>query len=292
MQNSASPQGNLQGKRCLVTGATSGIGLETAQGLAAQGANLVIVSRNPDRCQRLAEQLKSTSHGEITHHSANLADSDSIQKLVSDLLSSYDRLDVLVNNAGAMFLKREKSPDGFEMTWALNHLGYFRLTCGVMPLLKAAPSARIVSVASDAHRGMPRGLKWDDLQYETSKYRGFQAYCQSKLANILFARELSSRLQGTNITANCLHPGFVASNFFNWPGAPGAVTRMAAGVFAISPKKGALTSIHLASSSEISGQNGAYFSRSKAVAPSKAALDGIAAKRLWATTAAMACMDI
>ena len=191
-----------------------------------------------------------------------------------------------------MYLKKCLSPDGNELTWALNHLGYFRLTCGLLPLLQAAPAARIVNVASDAHRGARRGLNWDDLQYERARYRPFFAYCQSKLANILFTKELSRKLLGSSITANCLHPGFVASNFFAWPGIPGAATRMTASLFAISPERGAQTSIFLASSPDAAGHSGEYFYRCQPIQPARQATDLAAAGRLWELTAQMTGVNI
>ena len=271
----------MRGKRCLITGATSGIGLETARGLAARGADLVLVSRSLEKCQHVGEELKSIGQGTITHHAADLADPRSIQQLLKQIDGSYGQLDVLVNNAGAMYRTRQASPEGLELTWALNHLGYYRLTCSLLPLLSAAPSARIVCVASDAHRAIWRGLNWDDLQFERSKYRSFRAYCQSKFANVLFTRELSKKLEGTTITVNCLHPGFVASNFFDWPGVSGVVTRGFAGVFAILPVQGAQTSIYLASSPDVQNTTGGYFDRCKLTKPSPAARDDSAAHRLW-----------
>jgi NAD(P)-dependent dehydrogenase (short-subunit alcohol dehydrogenase family) len=282
----------MSGKRCLVTGATSGIGRETTRGLAEQGADVVLVSRDPERCRGLAEELQARAGGRITHHAADLADPESIRALCATVNATYDRLDVLVNNAGAVFLKRELSRDGFERTWALNHLGYFRVTCGLMPLLRAAPSARIVNVSSDAHRSMREGLDWDDLQYERTKFKPFRAYCQSKLANVLFTRELARRSSGRPITANSLHPGFVATNFFAFPGMTGTLVRLIAKLFAISPERGARTPIYLATSPDVAGQTAAYFNKCKAVDPAPAAKDDAAARRLWETTAAMTGTDL
>ena len=283
---------NMLGKRCLVTGSTSGIGLETAKGLAARGADVTLVSRSEERCRQVAGDLQKTASGKISFQTANLADPESIQKLVGDAKARYDRLDVLVNNAGAMYLKRQQSVDGFELTWALNHLGYFRLTCGLLPLLKAAPAARVVSVASDAHRAVRKGLNWDDLHFERTRYRPFGAYCQSKLANILFTAELNRRVRATGIKAYCLHPGFVASNFFAWPGVSGAATRAFANLFAISPVQGAQTPIYLATSPEVEKASGGYYQRCKLKQPSRPAQDESAAKRLWELSTQVTGLDV
>jgi NAD(P)-dependent dehydrogenase (short-subunit alcohol dehydrogenase family) len=211
-----------------------------------------------------------------------------VRQLAADVRSRCDRLDVLVNNAGAVFDKRGVTVDGFERTFALNHLSYFLLTNLLLDILKASSAARIVSVASNAHQ--PAKIDFDDLQSE-KRYFSFRAYSVSKLANILFTAELARRLAGTRVTANCLHPGAIASGFGrNNPGWFKSVIALAQ-LFMISPEKGARTSIYLASSPEAEGKTGLYWVKCKPAQPSKAARDEATQRRLWDVSAQLVGLD-
>jgi NAD(P)-dependent dehydrogenase (short-subunit alcohol dehydrogenase family) len=273
----------MAGKICLVTGATAGIGAITARVLARKGATVCIVGRNREKSEATVAQIKSaTANPAVEFLLADLSSQADVRRLATEFRARYPRLDVLVNNAGGMFLTRQESVDGIEMTLALNHLAYFLLTNLLLDLLKSSAPARVVSVASDAHR-MPRRFDFDDPQHR-KRYRGFWVYGESKLANVLFSSELARRLAGTGVTSNALHPGFVASSFFSAPGMKplmGRLMGLASRVFAISPEAGARTSIYLASAPEVEGVTGGYFDRSKPATPAPAARDAEAAERLW-----------
>ena len=203
---------SMAGKVCLVTGATSGIGEVAATALAAKGATVVLVGRNPEKAAATAERIKKvTGNPSVEFLIADLSQQSEVRRLAEEFKAKHDRLHVLVNNAGAMFADRRESPDGIELTFALNHLGYFLLTNLLLDTLKASAPSRVVSVASYAHRMVP-ALDFDDLQFR-EKYSGFKVYGASKLANVLFTKELARRLEGTGVTANSLHPGFVATSF-------------------------------------------------------------------------------
>lgn len=272
-------QSDLKNKVCLVTGATGGIGVLTAQALAQMGATVVVVSRSTQKCADTVSQLKlTTANPNIDYIAGDLSVMSQVKQVADQFLQRYDRLDVLVNNAGAVFSSRQVSADGYEMTMALNHLSYFYLTHLLQDrLLKSAP-ARIVNVSSDAHRG--GSINFDDLMSE-QKYSSFGVYSMSKLANILFTNELARRLEDTGVTANSLHPGFVASNFGKSNGGIWGIFMPVIQLFAISPAKGAETSIYLASSPEVEGVTGQYFNKKKAVKAADAAYDQAAQKRLW-----------
>ena len=270
----------LEGNSCLITGATSGIGLVTAETLAARGARVLVVGRDEARVSGLVSRLNSGNEGaRHTGFVADLTSQADLHRLAKEVGQSTDRLDVLVNNAGVMTFERQLTVDGWEYTFALNHLAYFTLTQLLLPLLRVPECARVVSVASDAHRSVA-GLRFDDL-HGAKRYGGWRAYCQSKLANILFTRELARRLKGTRVTANSLHPGFVQTRFFRKPGFRWWLMGLGANLIAISPEKGAATSIYLASSAEVAGAHGRYFTKCRAVEPSRAARDDEAAARLW-----------
>ena len=276
----------MEGKLCVVTGATSGIGLITAERLAAKGARLVLVGRDPGRGQAAVGRIKARRpRAEVGVHYADLSRLDGMRKLASEL-NALDKLDVLINNAGAMFWDREVTADGLERTFALNHLAYFVLSALLRDKLIASAPARIINVASEAHRGAK--LDFGDLQYARN-YSGIRAYGRSKLCNILFTRELARRLSGTGVTANCLHPGFVNSRFGNNnPGLVGLGTRIAKQLFAISPERGAETPVYLASSPEVEGKTGGYYDRCALSTPSREAQDDAAARRLWEESARIA----
>lgn len=275
----------MKDKVCMITGATSGIGLVTAQELARMGAEIVIVGRNPQKGKKTVAAIKeATGNPHVELMLADLSEQAQIHKLVADFKQRYDRLDVLVNNAGAMFFRREISRDGFEMTFAVNHLNYFLLTNLLLDVLKASAPARIVNIASKSHED--KLLDFDDLQYE-KKYRGMHAYGKSKLGNIYFTYELAQRLEGSKVTVNALHPGLVATNI----GANNSwivkVFLPLMGLFALKPQDGARTSIYLASSPEVEGVSGKYFVECKEVPSSPQSYDKDAARRLWQMSAEM-----
>jgi NAD(P)-dependent dehydrogenase (short-subunit alcohol dehydrogenase family) len=270
----------LKNKTILVTGATSGIGLVTAQTLAAMGATLVLVGRNPEKVKQTVDQIRGQSvPGQVEGMVADLSVQADIRRLSEEFHQRYATLDVLVNNAGALFIMRKVSTDGFEMTFALNHLNYFLLTHLLMDRLQAAPKARIVNVSSAAHVGAV--LNFNDLQNEHG-YTSWKAYGQSKLDNIYFTYELARKLgPGSPITVNALHPGLVATNFGRSNGGIFNPIMRLVQMRAISPEQGAQTSIYLASAPEVEGVTGQYFDKSKAVRSSPASYDEEAASHLW-----------
>jgi NAD(P)-dependent dehydrogenase (short-subunit alcohol dehydrogenase family) len=276
---------HMTGKVCVVTGASRGVGQETALGLARMGATVVAVARDPSRGAGAVTDIKARSGSDAVHLVvADLSSQAAIRELAGRLTEEYERLHVLVNNAGAVNMKRSVTVDGIETTFAVNHLAYFLLTGLLLPLLKASAPSRIVNVSSDAHTGGK--IRFDDLQGE-QRYNGWAAYSQSKLANVLFTYELARRLQGTGVTANCLHPGVIATGFGkNNAGWLGWGLRIAA-PFMTKPAKGAETSIYLASSPEVEGLTGKYFQRCKEKPSSPASYDEVVAARLWQVSAEM-----
>lgn len=278
---------NLQGKICMVTGATAGIGQVSAQRLAQMGATVIVVSRDPAKCDTVAEMIRrQTGNPSVEAMPADLSSQGQIRALARRFLDAYSRLDVLLNNAGAIFISRQVSADGIEMTWALNHLSYFLLTHLLMDALRAAPAARVINVASDAH--LMGKIDFDDVQFARRRYSGFAAYSQSKLANVMHAYALARRLEGSAITVNALHPGAVATNFGkNNSGVWGSLFKLFSR-FTISPEEGAQTSIYLASSPEVAGVTGKYFYRCKPKLSSRVSYDVQAQERLWQLSAEMA----
>jgi NAD(P)-dependent dehydrogenase (short-subunit alcohol dehydrogenase family) len=275
----------IDGKVCIVTGATSGIGLVTAETLAAKGARVILVGRDQARADAALTRIKRRIAGAtVETQIADLSRLDEIRALAGRL-AGLPRIDVLINNAGAMFHRRQTTPDRLERTFALNHMAYFVLTELLRDRLVQSAPARIINVASEAHRNAK--LDFDDLQSERH-YRGVVAYGRSKLCNILFTRELARRLRGTGVTANSLHPGFVASRFGDENGGLFRIGIGIAKLFAISPEEGAATSIYLATAPEVDGRNGVYFAKSKPATPSAAAQDDAAAQRLWLESAQIA----
>ncbi len=267
-------------KRVIVTGATDGIGLITARRLAETGAQVGLVARNAEKGARVVEELKAaTGNADIAFYQADLSRLDDVRSVAEEITAAHSAIDVLVNNAGAVFANKQLSSDGFELTFALNHLSVFLLTNLLRDPLVAADQGRVVTVSSIAHRGAE--LNFADLDGQKGGYSAWRAYQRSKLANILFTRELADRWRETHVTANCLHPGFVASKFGeNNNTALSALFRLSK-VFAISPEKGAETSIYLASDEEVAGQTGGYYAQKKRVQPSRAARNSDTAKRLW-----------
>ncbi len=269
----------MQGKICLVTGATLGIGKETALGLARKGAHVAIVGRDEARTRETAAWIaKESGNPQVDFLVADLSSQAEVRRLAAAFDSRYPRLDVLVNNAGAIFMKRELTVDGVERTWALNHLAEFLLTRLLLEKLEASAPARIVNVSSDAHTAGV--IAFDNLQGE-KKYGGMRIYAQSKLANILFTFALARRLAGKGVTANCLHPGVVATGFgHNTPGLVNAVLNLAR-PFLLTAQQGAATSIYLASSPEVADVSGKYFVKCKPAKPSKQCADVALQERLW-----------
>lgn len=284
-------QKTLDGAIVVVTGATSGIGRATAEALAGKGAHVVIVSRDASRCAELAEHIARTG-GVATFFAADLSNQREVRAAAEFICARFPRVDVLVNNAGAIFEKRLVSADGFEMTWALNHLSYFLLTHLLLEALKAAPAARIINVSSDAHFAV-RHIPFDDLNFERRPYRAFGAYSLSKLANVMFTYALARRLEGTRVTANALHPGAVATNFGrNLGGLLGWAFRTLVARFALTPQQGAQTSIYLATTPEVARQSGLYFDRCRPKRSSPLSYDRDAQERLWAISAAQTGLAI
>jgi NAD(P)-dependent dehydrogenase (short-subunit alcohol dehydrogenase family) len=274
-----SSDGKLIGEVCLITGGTGGIGRATAEALAVRGARVIIVGHTPEKGQRAQREIReATGNQEVAYMQADLAVMGEVRRLAERVLGEYERLDVLINNAGAYFWERQKTPEGYEMTWALDHLQYFVLTLLMLPRLEKSAPARVINVASNAHR---RGsMAWDDLQGR-ERYDGRTAYNQAKLANVLFTYELARRLGGTDITANALTPGFVATDIGTTGQSPIRWLVKFAHLFGKSPVEGAQTSIYLAASPEVEGVTGGYFSEREPTLSSAASYDREAAQRLW-----------
>ena len=269
----------MNGKVCLVTGATDGIGKVSARVLAELGAKVIIVGRNPEKSAIVLAELRSISGNEnIDLLIVDLAVMQEVRDLAEQVISRYDRIDVLLNNAGGYFTKHEITSDGLEMTFALNHMSYFLLTNKLMELLKYSAPARIVNVSSDAHYGVD--IEFENLNGE-QEYKAWKAYQKSKLANVLFTYELLKKVPG-NITVNCLHPGFVATNFgHNNGGFFGPVLKIAQRISAIDPEEGAKTSIFLCSAPEVKGVSGKYFYKCQPKTSSRESRNMDTGKRLW-----------
>ena len=270
---------------CLITGATSGIGEVTARELARRGMHVIIVGRSAERVAATVARIKQATGVDVETLIADLSSQAGVRSVAETFLQRYQRLDVLINNAGGFFASRQVSADGIELTWALNHMSYFLLTNLLTDILRASAPARVVNVSSDAHRSGV--MRWDDLQF-TRSYNGWAAYAQSKLANILFSNELARRLEGTGVTSNALHPGFVATRFAHnngiiWGGLMALMQRL----FGITPEEGAQTSIYLATASEVATISGRYFVKSRETSPAPQAQDMAAAARLWEITERM-----
>jgi NAD(P)-dependent dehydrogenase (short-subunit alcohol dehydrogenase family) len=270
------PSVNMTGKLCLITGANAGIGKQTALGLARMHATVVMVCRDGERGFTAQQQIKQQSGNDsIELMICDLASQNSIRRLASKFTERHDHLDVLINNAGILLREHSLNEDGIENTFAINHLGYFLLTDLLLDVLKKSAPSRIVNVASAAHR-------YGKLDIEAwlpgAGYSAFSAYANSKLANVLFTYELARRLEGTGVTANCLHPGGVGTNLFR--GLPRFLQALIK-LVTISPERGARTSIYLASSSDVEGVSGKYFNRRKQETSSEASRNEEAARRLW-----------
>lgn len=274
----------MQGKVCMVTGATSGIGKATALGLAQMGATVVMVSRDRARGEAAQSEIKTKSgNNAVDLLIADLSSQQSIRQLAENFKRNYTQLHVLINNAGVFMLTRRETVDGLEMTFAVDYLAPFLLTNLLLDVLKASAPARIVNVSSESHEA--GYIKMDDLQAKKG-YRPMRVYGQSKLALVLFTYELARRLQGTGVTANCLHPGLVATNIAQrnlWP-----IARTAAKLvlfFGISPEEGAKTSIYLASSPDVEGVTGKYFVKSIPKRSTPISYDESLQQQLWEKSA-------
>jgi NAD(P)-dependent dehydrogenase (short-subunit alcohol dehydrogenase family) len=270
---------DLKGKTCLITGATQGIGLAAAIEIAKTGAQMVLVARSPERGASAVQDVKAKSaNAYVSLLLADLSSQESVRKLAAEFKSKHDRLHVLLNNAGAVYTKRNLTVDGIETTFAVNHLGYFLLTELLLDLIKSSAPARIINVSSAAHVG--GHIDFDDLQHE-KRWGSFKAYSDSKLANVLFTYELARRLAGTGVTVNCLHPGVISSGFGkNNSGLLKSLITIA-GPFMLSPEKGARTSVYLATSPEVEGVTGKYFDQCKPKSSNKQSYETDVAKRLW-----------
>lgn len=263
----------MKGKTVLVTGATSGIGREAARELARMGARVLIGARDSVRGRQLAEDIRREG-GQAELLTIDLASFASTREAAAKVLAVHPRLDVLVNNAGIVTRRRETSPDGHEVIWQTNFLGAFLLTRLLLPALRSAPSPRIVNVSSEAHRS--GRLVWDDLELARGGYRGLRAYSNTKLALVLFARELARR--EPSISVNAVHPGVIATNI--WRAAPAPV-RFVLNLVLTSPVKGARPLVRLAASADVEGVTGRYFDKMLERAPAPAATNDADAARLW-----------
>lgn len=269
----------IQNKRCLITGATSGIGEVAARELADKGGRITILSRNKQKCEKVVTSINEEVGGEqVDYIVADLSIMAEVRKAADEFLTRHQNLDVLINNAGAYFTDRHETPDGFERTFALNHLSHFLLTDLLLDQLKSDGPARIINVASDAHKGSK--IQFDDLNRK-EKYSGFQVYGESKLANIMFTYALDRRVNAENLTVNAMHPGFVATGFGKNNSLPVRILLSFLQLFARKPEKGAETIIYLASAGELSGKSGKYYVDKKPKKSSSASYNKEAQEKLW-----------
>jgi NAD(P)-dependent dehydrogenase (short-subunit alcohol dehydrogenase family) len=276
----------MEGKTCLITGSTSGIGKEIVRGLAKMNATVVLVGRNKSRCEETVEEIRrgtssssDTNNDLISYIVADLSSQASIRRLARQFLATHSRLHVLVNNAGVFLPNRSTTVDGIEYTFAVNHLAPFLLTNLLFERVIASAPSRIITTSSVAHKGAH--INFEDLQFEKRRYNGLKAYGQSKLANILFTKELSRRSEGTGVTSNCFHPGGVRTNLVKTSPWYYRLIWAIISPFLVSPRRGADTAIYLASSSEVKEISGRYYEKRKQVTLSKVADDKDAAIRLW-----------
>jgi retinol dehydrogenase 12 len=281
---------NMNGKSCLITGGTNGIGKIAARELARMGATVVIVGRNTSKTAQIVKEIRAASgNNKVDSLLADLSSQQEVRRLANEFKSKYSHLHVLLNNAGAVFMKRQLSVDGIEMTFALNHLASFLLTNLLLDTLKASAPARIINVSSNAHTSGK--IEFDNLQGERAYSP--RVYENSKLANILFTRELARRLEGTGVTVNALHPGFTATGFAKNNGKTiAALVSIFAPLVARSPAKGAETSIYLASSPSVEGVTGKYFHNSRVLPAAPQATDTVVARKLWDGSAELVHLGI
>jgi retinol dehydrogenase 14 len=279
---------DMKGKIVLITGATSGIGRETAMGLAGMGAKMIMLVRNEGKGAAMVREIKErTGNGESLFIKCDLASLDSVRRAAQEFESGHERLDVLIDNAGLVLGKRQVTVDGFEKTFQVNHLSHFLLTNLLLDVLKKSSPSRIVIVGSEAHESAHLDL--DDLMLEKG-YSAFKAYGRSKLANLLFCYELARRLEGSGVTANCLHPGVVRTRFGRGLGGVSGLYPLLY-PFMKSPRRGAITSIYLASAPEVAGISGKYFSDKRVRHSSKESTDKELARRLWEESARLTGLE-
>jgi len=276
---------DLAGKVAVITGANSGIGKETAVAVAQAGAHVVVAARNPTKAAAAVTEIETRAgaQGRVEYLPLDLASFAAVHQFAAAFTDAHDRCDLLVNNAGLIQRKRSLTVDGHETQFQVNHLSHFLLTNLLLDTMQKHPGARVVNVASGAHRSARRGLDFDDLDWSRRRYRAFKVYASTKLMNILFTRAFARRHDGGQISANAVHPGWVASNFGR-EGDWGPLVNfgmIVAKPFALSPAKGAITSIYVAESPDVDGMTGLYFEKCKVVGPSPAALDDAAGERLW-----------
>jgi len=266
----------MEGKVVIVTGGNSGIGLATVRGLAKLGATVVMACRDMTKARHVRDAIvKETGNPRLEVMALDLGSSASIKRFAAEFLAAHTQLHVLINNAGTWERTRSVTADGFETTFGANHLGVFLLTHELLGVLKATAPSRIVNVASKLHyRGH---MDWGDLMAER-KFSATTAYNQSKLANVLFTRQLAQNLKGTGVTVNCLHPGVVATDLTRHY--PKILVKLFH-LFLITPEEGASTSLYLATSKDVEGVTGEYFDKSRKTAPSAEARDPSVQKRLW-----------
>jgi NAD(P)-dependent dehydrogenase (short-subunit alcohol dehydrogenase family) len=268
----------MHGQVCVVTGATSGIGKAAAAALARQGAEIIVVGRDPGRAEATAAAIQADGAPPPKVEIADLARLDQVRALAGRLNQTLDRIDVLINNAGLVLNERQVTPDGYEHVFAVNHLAPFLLTNLLRPKLTASAPARVITVSSDAHTAARLDLDDPNLEHGWSSWR---SYSNSKLANILFTRELAGRLDGTGLTANCLHPGVVRTGFGRDARPLMRVGITIAKPFMLSPERGADTTVYLASSPDVAAKTGGYYVKRQLREPSAAARDDGLARRLW-----------
>jgi NAD(P)-dependent dehydrogenase (short-subunit alcohol dehydrogenase family) len=273
----------MQGKVVVITGANTGVGLETAVGVAAQGATTVLACRNQAKAEAAAHEVTQRTWNDDVHTlSLDLADLASVRKAADEILTRWDRLDVLDNNAGGTWSERQETAQGLEYTMGVCHIAHFYLTRLLLDRLQTTAPSRVINVTSVGHHAAFKGMRFDDLQSEKG-YDGMEVYCRAKLANVLFTRELARRAAGSGLTANTAHPGWVRSRF----GMDGDTTGKSAfgframRPFQISPRTGAKTSVYLATSPDVATRTGEYWVRSKPGHMGKHARDDAAAQRLW-----------
>ncbi len=274
------PRPSLRGKTVLVSGATSGIGLEASVTFARLGARLVMVGRDEGKTSRtVAEVRRRSGSGAVDWLLCDFSSQAQVRRLGEGFRARYDRLHVLVNNAGTVFTKRTLTEDGIESTFAVNYLGPFLLTNLLLEVLRASAPARVIMVSSTGHYGGT--LDFNDLGFEHG-YQIMRAYGRSKLALVLFTRELAKRLEGTGVTVNALHPGAVATSIWNRaPSYTRPIFALAKRLLMISPAAGAETIVYLATSPEVEGKTGLYFDKNRPTVPSRLAQDDTLAQRLW-----------
>jgi NAD(P)-dependent dehydrogenase (short-subunit alcohol dehydrogenase family) len=274
---------SMRGKVVVITGANTGVGLETAVGVAAQGATTVLACRNQAKAEAAAHEVTQRTWNDDVHTvSLDLADLASVRKAADEILTRWDRLDVLDNNAGGTWSERQETAQGLEYTMGVCHIAHFYLTRLLLDRLQTTAPSRVINVTSVGHHAAFKGMRFDDLQSEKG-YDGMEVYCRAKLANVLFTRELARRAAGSGLTANTAHPGWVRSRF----GMDGDTTGKSAFGFRamrplqISPRTGAKTSVYLATSPDVATRTGEYWVRSKPGHMGKHARDDAAAQRLW-----------